>query len=67
MKVLPSRFAWKQKFLNYVGISTSYSLFYLACETKKKMLVVLNILDFTDDRIINRVSFANITYKWGDC
>lgn len=58
--VLPSRFAWKQKFLNYDGISTSSSLFYLACETKK-MLDVLNILDFTDDRIINRVRFANIT------
>lgn len=65
MMVFPSRFAWKQKFLNYAIISTLCSIFYLVYKTKKKMLDVFNVLDYTHDRIINRLNFANIAY--GDC
>lgn len=31
------------------------------------MLELLNILDYTDDRMINRLNFANIAYGCWDC
>lgn len=42
-----------------------FIFFFLLSLWNSKMLDLLNILDVTDDRMINRLNFANIAY--GDC